>query len=163
MRSSYGGGRVCVMTTLLVLLFGRLSPCIQGRSTLLNNGGDDETNKSYPRNSHLTSQPPCPSSSTANSTSPVDESKIKLVMCVYKGLNCVESEPCFCCALEQPAPRCYCTHSECEAKCPFCYPPPCSPGAAVEEGRAVREQGAAAIMLPCSDGNRTTGGCLNCV
>ena len=111
-----------------------------GRSTLLNNGGET---KSFPRNSHLTS--PCPSSRSrpANSTSPADddESKIKLVMCVDKGLRCVVGEPCFCCALERPAPRCYFTHSECEAKCPFCYPPPCSPGAAVEEGRAVLPAG----------------------
>ncbi|KAG2656277.1 hypothetical protein PVAP13_1KG071800 [Panicum virgatum] len=132
MKSSYGGGRVCVMTTtLLFLLFGCLAPCIQGRSTLLNNGGET---KSFPRNSHLTF--PCPSSRSrpANSTSPADddESKIKLVMCVDKGLRGVVGEPCFCCALERPAPRCYFTHSECEAKCPFCYPPPCSPGPAVE-------------------------------
>ncbi|CAL5023773.1 unnamed protein product [Urochloa decumbens] len=134
MRSSHGGGRVCVLTAaLFVLLFGCLALCVQCRSTLLKDRGET---KSYPRNNHLTT--PCPSSSMANSTSLVDESKINLVMCVYKGLRCVEGEPCYCCALEQPKPQCYYTHHECEAKCPFCYPPPCSPRGAEVQGRALQ-------------------------
>jgi hypothetical protein len=68
------------------------------------------------------------------------ESKIRVVMCVYKGLRCVEGEPCYCCVLERPEPRCYFTHSACVAKCPFRYPPRAvlSPRAAAVEGRALQ-------------------------
>uniref|UniRef100_K3YWG5 Uncharacterized protein n=1 Tax=Setaria italica TaxID=4555 RepID=K3YWG5_SETIT len=138
MRSSHGGSRACAMTAFLILLFGCFALCVHCRSPALKDGGGTE--KSYLRNdSHLTT--PCPSSLSAasSSTSPVnDESKIELVMCVYKGLQCVEGEPCHCCVLEQPEPPCYFTHSECVAKCPFCYPPPCSPPGPTVEGRALQ-------------------------
>ncbi|OEL23400.1 hypothetical protein BAE44_0015582 [Dichanthelium oligosanthes] len=151
MRNSHGGGRVCVVTALFVLLFGCLVLCAQCkcikpscRSALVKDGG--ETKRSYPGNSHLTTQ--CSSSSTANSTALLDdESKIKLVMCFDKGLRCVQGEPCYCCLLEQPDPHCYCTHSECEAKCPFCYPPPCSPPGTAVEGRALQAGTTNATLL----------------